>query len=344
MTVGEWLDIWIKEYASDKKFGTVKTYQASITNHIKPALGAVPLGKLTAPQIQKFYNELGKTGHVIKKKDKKTGKVTITRQPLSTKTIRNIHGAFTKALHVAVSVGYLETNPADRVTLPRVERKEICPLSDNEVKAFFQAAESDEYKFLLQILPFTGLRESEAIGLTWNCIDFEAGTITVKQQLLKKPKADGGVILSSTKSGKTRTIQPAPMVMQLLKQREVQQKEQRLQAGQLWEGWQNEKERKNALVFTTATGTYLSPQTVYNHCRKILDSIGAAAHCVHDLRHTYAVLSLQNGDPVKTVQENLGHATAAFTLDVYGHVSERMKQDSADRMQAYMDKMKAASD
>ncbi len=59
----------------------------------------------------------------------------------------------------------------------------------------------------------------------------------------------------------------------------------------------------------------------------------------HELRHTYAVMSLQNGDDVKTVQENLGHATAAFTLDVYGHVSERMKEASAQRMQQYIEAM-----
>ena len=71
----------------------------------------------------------------------------------------------------------------------------------------------------------------------------------------------------------------------------------------------------------------------------MLRRIGAGDRCVHDLRHTYAVLSLQNGDGVKTVQGNLGHATAAFTLDVYGHVSERMKDESAARMQAYIEKM-----
>ena len=55
-----------------------------------------------------------------------------------------------------------------------------------------------------------------------------------------------------------------------------------------------------------------------------------------DLRHTFAVLSLQNGEIVKTVQGNLGHATAAFTLDVYGHVSEKMKEDSAQRMEKHI--------
>ena len=60
---------------------------------------------------------------------------------------------------------------------------------------------------------------------------------------------------------------------------------------------------------------------------------------MHDLSHTFAVLSLQNGDDIKTVQGNLGHATAAFTLDVYGHVSERMKDDSAARMEKYISEM-----
>ena len=60
----------------------------------------------------------------------------------------------------------------------------------------------------------------------------------------------------------------------------------------------------------------------------------------HDMRHTYAVISIQNGDDIKTVQSNIGHATAAFTLDVYGHVSQKMQQDSVDRMQGYFEGLK----
>ena len=76
--------------------------------------------------------------------------------------------------------------------------------------------------------------------------------------------------------------------------------------------------------------------TLYEHYKKIAARIGAPDSRVHDLRHTFAVISLQKKDDVKTVQENLGHATASFTLDVYGHVSERMRQESADRMQEYI--------
>ncbi len=80
--------------------------------------------------------------------------------------------------------------------------------------------------------------------------------------------------------------------------------------------------------------------TVYNHFKRIVKSIGIPDTRFHDMRHTFAMISLQNGDDIKTVQENVGHATAAFTLDVYGHVSQRMKQESASRMQGFIEGLK----
>ena len=73
--------------------------------------------------------------------------------------------------------------------------------------------------------------------------------------------------------------------------------------------------------------------------KKLAEQSGAPESRVDDLRHTFAVLSLQNGDPIKTVQDNLGHASATFTLDVYGHVSKKMKEDSAAGTQAYIERM-----
>ncbi len=79
--------------------------------------------------------------------------------------------------------------------------------------------------------------------------------------------------------------------------------------------------------------------TLYNQFKQIAAQIGVPEARIHDLRHTFAVISLQNGDDFKTVQDALGHATAAFTLDVYGHVSERMKEESAKRQQAYIENL-----
>ena len=143
-----------------------------------------------------------------------------------------------------------------------------------------------------------------------------------------------------TKNNKTRILSPAPYVMDILKQQAKKQFEERAAALDMWEGWKDEKERKTYFVFTNAFGGCFRPKTVYQHHKKICAAIGADCS-VHDLRHTFAKLSLQNGDDPKTVQGNLGHATAAFTLDVYGHISKKMKDNSASRMQNYIDNLKA---
>lgn len=318
MTLARWIEIWIQEYSGDKKYSTVKHYKAQCKTHITPSLGAVRLSELTTPQIQAFYNKMQRDG-------------------LAAKSVRNIHGILTKCLSTAVRVGYLRVNPAASVTLPKVVRKEIHPLTDRQVQDFLKAADDDEYGILLKVILFTGLRESEAIGLTWDCIDFKMGTLKICKQLQKRPLKDGGFTFTPLKNNKTRILKPAPFVMKLLERRKCEQAEQRLTVGDLWEGWNSTEERKTALVFTSVIGKNLHPQTVYSHYKKLAAKIGIPESRVHDLRHTFAVLSLQNGDDVKTVQSNLGHATAAFTLDVYGHVSEKMKNDSAARMEAYIE-------
>lgn len=335
MKLCQWLDIWLAEYTGDKKYSTVKHYKAQVNTHIKPALGALKLSQIAPHAIQKFYNELLLNGRTITEKAKNGKKVTKQR-PLAAKSVRNIHGILTKALSVAVAIGYLRSNPAEKVTLPRVEKKEIKPLTDDQIRQFLIEASKDEYQYLLKIIPFTGLRESEAIGLTWDCVDFKSGTIKVCKQLQKRPLADGGFTFAPLKNDKIRMIKAAPFVMKLLEERRKEQIMHRLQAGEAWSGWNTPEEQKNTLVFTSMSGDHIHPQTVYNHYKKVAARIGAPDSCVHDLRHTFAVLSLQNGDDVKTVQSNLGHATAAFTLDVYGHVSERMKEESAARMDAYI--------
>ena len=323
MKLSEWLDLWLKEYCGDKKYSTVKNYRASVRTHIKPQLGSIPLGKLTKTDIQQFYNRL------LKPPDGSQG--------ISPKTIKNTHGVLSKAMSVAVVNGFIRSNPCVGTILPRVEKHEVEPLTDDQVALLLQMAEEDEeYGILLKVILLTGVRKAEAMGITWDCVDFRRGVIRINKQLQKRPKRDGGVVFASSKNGKGRVLKPAPYVMELMKKRYEQQIRQKEDASVAWQGWQTEAEHRTALAFTTLFGTPLQPQTVYNHFKKLAVEIGAPNAKVHDLRHTYAVLSLQNGDDVKTVQGNLGHATAAFTLDVYGHVSDAMKAASANRMEEYV--------
>lgn len=215
-TLGQWLDVWEKTYLSGVKPRTRAIYADNIRLHIKPALGAVRSEALNTHEIQQFYNALGEPSRT-----RKAG--------LAPKTIKDIHGVLHKALRQAVEIGYLRFNPADACKLPRVERKELAPLDDAQITAFLQTIKGSRFETLLTVTLFTGMREGEVLGLTWDNVDFKAGTVTIsKQALLHESEAGDGFRLGSTKNGKSRTIAPASAVMALLKQHKGEQAKQRL--------------------------------------------------------------------------------------------------------------------
>ena len=315
MTVGEWMDIWSKNYLGSVKDSTVAAYNATIRTHIKPGLGAVRMDALNTHLVQSFYNGLREP--------------TKTRDAVSPKTVKNVHGILHKAMQQAVANNYIRFNPTNACILPRIEKKEIQPLDEAETKLFLDAVKGHRFEMLYTFVLFTGLREGEALGLTWDRVDFMRGTILVSRQLQKEKKAGGAFRLVSLKNDRPRRITPAPWAMQLLRNRKLQQYEHREKAGAAWSNPMN-------LVFTNELGGNLIPQTVVRHFKEIVTSIGRPDARFHDLRHSYAVASLRSGDDIKTVQGNLGHATAAFTLDVYGHVTNQMQEASAYRMEAYI--------
>ena len=315
MTVAEWLDVWASQYLGGVKESTVAAYNATIRTHIKPGLGAIRLDALDTHLVQSFYNDLREP--------------TKDRAAVSPKTVKNVHGILHKALQQAVANGYIRFNPTNSCILPRIEKKELQPLDEAETKLFLDAVKGHPLELLYTITLFTGLREGEALGLTWDRVDFMRGTILISKQLQKEKKAGGQFRLVSLKNDKPRRIQPAPWVMQLLRDRKLQQYEHKEKAGAAWSNPLN-------LVFTNELGGNLIPQTVVRNFKEIVAAIGRPDARFHDLRHSYAVASLRSGDDIKTVQGNLGHATAAFTLDVYGHVTYQMQEASAGRMQAYI--------
>ena len=334
LTLAEWLDIWAAEYLPDVKPRTLDSYKTTIKTHIKPALGAVKLQALKAPQVQKFYNDLQKSGVTVAKHDsdgkivKKNGTKVYETVPMSPKSIKNVHGVLHKALEQAAEIGYIRVNPADACKLPRVEKVEIKPLDSEDIARFVQVISGHPFENVYLVTLFTGMREGEVLGLTWDCIDFENGTITIRRQLMRE-RGKGTYTLATPKNGKSRCIKAAATVMQILKQERTKQAEARLRAGMLWDNPLD-------LIFTNELGRNLSAQTVYLHFKKLAEKAGVPAARFHDLRHSYAVAALQSGDDIKTVQENLGHFSASFTLDVYGHVTEQMKKASAERMEQFI--------
>lgn len=231
-----------------------------------------------------FYNRLG-----VSIKSKKA---------ISPKTIKNGHGILHRALQQAVAIGYIRNNPSDACVLPRVERKKVKPLDEDEVKAFLEAIKGHRYEILFRVLLFIGMREGEILGLTWDNVDFRNGTILIIQQLQKEKKKKGIFRLVSLKYDRPRRIMPAPLIMQLLKEQKEWKESARKKAGVSWSNPMN-------LVFTNELGRYHIPQTLVRNYKKIVAEIGRPDARIHDLRHSYATMSLYFGDDVKTVQANL---------------------------------------
>lgn len=305
MMVGEWLDIWTREYLGNVKDSTRRVYMVNIRKHIAPALGAVKLLTLRPHMVQNFVN--GLTG-------------------LSGSSVRLAYRVLRQALEKAVELGYIPQNPARSCVLPRVEQKEIHPLTDEQATALLRASSGSTIEHIISVALFTGLRLSEVLGLTWDAV--EGGTIVVSKQLARPDERATGLFLSP-KNGKTRTITPAASVLETLKRQRRRQMELQLKAGALWNN-------PAGLVFTLEDGAPVDQWKVEKAFKDVLDAAGVSGVRFHDLRHTYAVNAIRAGDDIKTVQGNLGHATAAFTLDRYGHFTERMKQDSAARMEGFI--------
>lgn len=152
LKVGDWLDVWLEEFIGNVKPLTRASYQTQIRNHIKPNVGHLKLTDLKVHHIQKMYNVLSEEQNGIK--------------GLSAKTIKNIHGVIHKALEQAVKNGYIKQNPSEACVLPKIYRKEITPLTDQDIKKFMIAAQSDKFSDVFIVTLFTGMRQGEVLGLT----------------------------------------------------------------------------------------------------------------------------------------------------------------------------------
>ena len=311
ITVFSWFDTWLNTFvAPTVKPYTLVTYRGVIRNHIVPYLGNMKLQDVRGVQIQTLYNAMMKKG-------------------LSPKTIHNVAAVAHKAFSVAVKQKLIFANPCNDAELPKTTTREINPLSENEISQFLQAIERDQFQNAFALCLFAGLREGECLGLSWKNIDFNHQRITVCQQLQREKVANGHYFIAPfTKSGKPRTIAPPAICFDYLKAERLRQNEKRLAAGSAWSN-------ADDLVFTNALGRYLAPCEFYKHFKAIAAAIGKPTARPHDLRHTAATVAVAAGSDIKSVQQLMGHATASFTLNVYAHTSEKMMQETADKMQAF---------
>ena len=311
-TLSEWLRYWLDNY------GKVYLRPSSLTNYTgfldnqisNDKIADIKLSKVTTNDLQQFYSRMSESGRVQRKESQNKPK------GLSAKTVRNIHCFISHAMSRAVDEKLISENPASRCILPKKEQKEIEILPLNDLQKFFEEAKKSGVFELYFTELATGLRRGELLGLKWTDIDFNANSIYIQRQIIR---TDGEVKESplKTKNAYRQIIIP-PEVSKILKQK---------------------KERENGFseyVFSSPTSGPISPDSVLKMLHRVLKRAGLEKVSFHALRHTFATMALQNGVDVKTLSGLLGHYSAGFTLDTYGHITPAMKQDAADKVGSFL--------
>ncbi len=304
LTIGEYLDRWL----SDAVRGTVRESTFSrdkylVTNHVKPSIGRLKLKNLNALHLQGLYRERQDSG-------------------LSPSTVQKIHHVLHKALGQAMRWDLIPRNPADLVKAPRPTPKEMHPLSAPEVRRLLVAATGDRLEALYVLAVHTGMRRGELLGLKCEDVDLDSAAVRV---LRTQTRTDNGRRLSlgepkTTKS--RRTVRLAPRALEALRSHRARQAEEKLKSGSLFQD--------QSLVFAGEGGGLINPSNLRQRSfAPLVKRAGLPQITFHDLRHTCASLLFQMKVHPKFVQELLGHASVAITLDTYSHMLPGMGGEAA---------------
>ena len=308
MTLAQWLDLWLKEYTDHIKPTTRHNYTSYMDTHYKPEIGAVKLSRLTPMHIQAVVNKLQRRG-------------------LALSTLHSSLLSLSSALSTACRFGMIPSNPCSKVTLRKKEEREMVIIDRQDIPAFVAAAEKRKHGDAFILLFQTGIRSGELRGLRWSDIDFDNRVMTISRQLGQVGRE---YMILSPKNGKSRNIALMDDTVDLLKRHRAKQLEARVKA----ERW-SEEEIDRDLVFVKNDGTHFSTWLLEQAIHPLGKEIGLPGLRVHDLRHSYAVAALRSGIDPKTVQNNLGHASAKMTLDVYSKYTDDMGREAADKMAQY---------
>lgn len=302
----------------DLRARTLRSYRDTVRLHIAPTLGPVRLTKLTPQHVQKWLNGLRGAAAASRPKVGRPAPAG-----LSSRTVAYARTVLRIALGQAMRWGLVQRNAAALVSPPRVERKEVEPFTVDEARSFIKAVEGHRLEALYTVALALGLRQGEALGLRWEDVDLDAGTLSVRFQI-QRVKGEGLQLVELKTTSSRRSIELPETVVKALRCHRVRQLEERLAAGADW--------RDKGLVFTTGIGTPLDSRNVLGAFKKLLTGAKLRAQRFHDLRHGAATLLLAQGVSARAIMDFLGHSQIGITYNLYSHMIPELRRDAARKM------------
>lgn len=316
VTVGEQLDNWLKKYASARVSPkTLQEYEGIVKNHLEPALGHLLLQQLSPLHVQNYYAQALRTGRL----DGKGG--------LSPQTIRHQHAVLHQACAQAVRWQLLNRNPIDAVDPPKVPKTEMRVLDEAEISALLSASRETELYIPVLIALSTGLRRGEVLGLTWNSIDLDSGTLMVQRSI---EQTRGGVRAKEPKTH--RSCRPVKMPPSLIARLRSCKASATLREGVQFKG--------DSYICVRDDGTLWPPDVLSHRFSDLVKSLDEITKIrFHDLRHTFATNALRYGVHPKIVGEMLGHSSVTVTLDTYSHILPDMQDQAVGQIELLLQKV-----
>ena len=307
MTVSEWMEIWLETYKGDLKPSSIVAYRFAI-KRIVASCGTIKLRNLRPMHIARLMTSLRERG-------------------LSQSSQQTTLLVFGSALRQAVREKMIAESPADGVKPPRKVPRQFAVIDRPDFPRFVEAANATGYGRELVFLLLTGLRVGELRGLRWEDVDFKRGVIHVRKQI--------GIAYSryyetEPKRDEIRDIVLPGEAVRILQAQRVAQAEDKLKAGAAWVEDALSKNR----VFRQHDGRFHNKQNLESAMRRVSEAMGVKL-TPHSLRHSHAVAALRSGVDPKTVQHNLGHKSAAMTLDIYAAYTSDAGAEGARKLDAF---------
>lgn len=292
ITFNQFADRFLEDVARyTMKEKTLESYESYLRLHIRPELGNLKLSSITPQHVQRIYSKKLNSG-------------------LSKKTVHHIHTYLHRVLNQAVKWELIYRNPCDSVTPPRVDKRPPSVWTVNEAKAFLGAVTGHRWEGIYLIALTTGARRGEILGMEWQNINWNKGTITIVKTV-NEIRGRATVGDPKTKLSRRTIVLPSVVVDLLRSNRKSS-------------GW----------IFPSEKGTPITPRNLLRHFYSVLNTLDIPHIRFHDLRHTAATILLQKDVHPKLVQELLGHSSITLTLDTYSHIIPGVDDQTAREMDA----------
>lgn len=300
LTLADWLESWMDNIVRPTRAETtVYGYQKIIDNHIVPALGHIPLLKLTPMDIQQYYIQVQQTAN------------------LSSNTLRRHHDLLSSALRSAVRQDKLLVSPIDKVEPPRAKQKEASYYRPEELKQLYSLIEGHPLELCVKLAGSLGMRREEICGLKWDCVDFQRQILFIREA---RTAYGATVVQKETKNrSSVRTLFLPDDLIRLLHMEQTRQADW-LRQGRLKEPSQ--------FVVLNYQGVPYSPNALSVAFTRFVRNNGLPRVTLHGLRHSFATVASFQGVPLFDIGKALGHATPATTGKIYTHLVDQTHEDT----------------